>query len=593
MSSRPILPSSATTRIALRFVADLQSGRRPSIEMALDQAPRDEWGGLLQSLLIAETNYRRSRGEIPVARDYLPRFPAHIDVVREVVPDLPASPIVVPTVPLAEEVVPQPPAVPVRLARYPEVPVLLVAPMPAVAARPAAPMAVALPDSFADLEPEVEFTPPLPRRRRRRARWLIGAVLLLLIAGTVFGISYLPRKPRGVEPPPSPSTGPAAAPKGAGYNPLATPNNATTDPERELAEWVLKKLDGRGILLPEGSSRRPFTAEAPLPKNKFQVTAITVPPEAAAKWTPEDLERLRGRSMLNSIQLHAATPITEAMLAPLLGLPLRTLELIGAPVRVPAQFFANFADLETLTLTSTPDWTDGDFVPLAKLGKLASLTMSSAKITPNGFKELKSPTIKSLTFGESLVLTPDHVRVLARLPLEEIESGAGMTDDAFLEFAVFPELKRIRMRKTKLTDAGLKALVGLGKLEEFRVDGSLITGAGIKELAERASLKIVDLSNAKLTNASVEMLLGLPPLKELRLAGNPINDQSANLLAQLEGAELLDLSATDISDVTLNAIKKIPTLKTLIVTNTKVTKNGARDFESSVPGCKVVVGRAK
>ena len=214
-------------------------------------------------------------------------------------------------------------------------------------------------------------------------------------------------------------------------------------------------------------------------------------------------------------------------------------------------------------------------------------------MTPNGFKELKSPTIKSLTFGEDLVLTPDHVRVLARLPLEEIESGAGMNDDTFLEFAVFPELKQIRFRKTSITDAGLKALVGLGKLEELRIEGSSIAGPGIKEIAERTTLKIVDLSGAKLTNASAEMLVALPPLKELRLAGNRIGDQSSTLLAQLDGVELLDLSATDVSDLTLKNIKKIPNLKTLIVTNTKVSNAGARDFESSVPGCKVVSGRRK
>ena len=586
MQNRPGLPSSTVTGIALRFVAELQAGRRPSIETALDQAPRDEWPGLLQSLLIAETNFRRAHGESPVAREYLPRFPAHAEVVREVVPDM--APAVARSVLVAEEVIPEPPPLPVRPMNYPVASAVLVAPIPAVAARAPAPLAVMLPDTFADLEPDVEFTPPLPPRRRRRWRWVL-AIGVVLLAGVAVAIYFLAPKHKPGEPPPPAPLRPTSLPKGSGYDPLATPKYANTDPERELADWVLQ-LGGRGVLLPEGSSRRPFTAEAPLPKNKFEVTALTLPRETAGRWNTADLERLRGRSKLRSIQLHASVPFTEEMLAPLAGLPLRTLELIGSPVLASGGFFAGFPNLETLTLPSTPEWTDADLTAIGRLTKLSSLAVSSKKLTPNGFKELKSPTIKSLTFGEDLVLTPDHVRVLARLPLEEIESDAGMNDDTFLEFAVFPELKRIRFRKTTITDAGMKALVGLGKLEELRIEGSAITGPGLKELAERTTLKIVDLSGAKLTNTSIELLLALPPLKELRLAGNPIGDQSSAQLAQLDGVEIFDLSATNISDVTLKNIKKIPNLKTLIVTNTKVTNAGAREFEASVPGCKVVFG---
>src|SRR5947209_17604682 len=93
MSDRLAFPSAVATGIALRFVADLQAGRRPSIETALDLAPQDEWAGLLHSLLIAETNARRGRGETPVAREYLPRFPAHMEIVRAVVPEAGPSPV--------------------------------------------------------------------------------------------------------------------------------------------------------------------------------------------------------------------------------------------------------------------------------------------------------------------------------------------------------------------------------------------------------------------------------------------------------------------------------------------------------------------
>ena len=81
-------PPVSTATIAKRFMADLRSGRRPSIEAALDAGPRAEWGLLLKSLLIAEVNSRRARGESPLPREYLPRFPAHPEVVQGAFPEL-------------------------------------------------------------------------------------------------------------------------------------------------------------------------------------------------------------------------------------------------------------------------------------------------------------------------------------------------------------------------------------------------------------------------------------------------------------------------------------------------------------------------
>ena len=192
-----------------------------------------------------------------------------------------------------------------------------------------------------------------------------------------------------------------------------------------------------------------------------------------------------------------------------------------------------------------------------------------------------------------MALTPDHVRVLQRLPLESFECAAEISDETFIEFALFPDLRRLRLRKAPVTDASLKAVVGLGKLEEFRVEGSSVTGPGLEHLAERKGLRVLDLSGGKLSNEALGTLLGMPSLKELRLAGNPITDDGAAVLAQLDAVEVLDLGETGITDATLRVLKAHPTLKTLIATNTRVTDPGVRDFESGTPGCKVVIGRRR
>ena len=95
-------PPVSTATIAKRFMADLRLGRRPSIEAALDAGPRAEWGQLLQSLLLAEVNTRRARGELPLPREYLPRFPAHPEVVQVAFPELLGNALAAPLpIPLA------------------------------------------------------------------------------------------------------------------------------------------------------------------------------------------------------------------------------------------------------------------------------------------------------------------------------------------------------------------------------------------------------------------------------------------------------------------------------------------------------------
>lgn len=569
---RPKPPSLTATQVALQFVADIYSGGRPSIETALDQAPADEWAGLLESLLIAEVNARRARGEVPTARDYLPRFPAHTDVVRAVLPEAPAR-------------IPEPPPLPDRRRLFAETTAVLIAPAPA--AEPVAPPLLPTGRTFEDPDRPDQLLRVEPKASRLRP-WVIG-ILVLLVAATAgvipFVVPYRPKPTEGPPPLPAPLPGgpePKAPPK-------AVPKATATDPERDLAEWILA-AGGWGTVLPDGASRRPFSTDAPLPKRRFAVTAVVLPLEAPHRWKPDDLERLRGRDKLSTLEIHTKTELSEANLAPLAGLTLRTLEL-DVPVRASGKFFASFPALESLTLPHTPDFSDADLAALSGLGKLTALAVNSPKLTLAGFKDLNLPGLKSLVLGRDVVVTPDHIRVLQRLPLEEFECAAEVTDDAFIEFALFPEMRRLRLHNAPLTDSALRAVVGLGKLEEFRAEGTSVTGPGLVHLEERTGLRVLDLSGAKLTNDALGPLLGLPALKELRLAGNPITDEGAVLLAQLDGIEILDLGETGVTDATLRVLTKHLTLKTLVVTNTRVTAAAVREFEARTPDCRVVFGK--
>lgn len=563
MSQFQAIPSLTVTQIALRFVGELQAGRRPSIEAALDSAPSTEWGGLLQSLLIAEVNHRRSRGETPVAREYLPRFPAHTSVVRSVIAEVRAvvgSATVAP--PPARRLVP--PALP--------------------------PAAIILPDEFEDIEP---LPDPAARWQRRRhfQRIVAFVAMAIVLAGiTLFVAIRRGKKSEGNAPPPSTTTNATAPPLTS--NSLFAPKPRAPDPERELAEWIVG-VGGRGTLAMDTGGRRIFSPEAPLPKARFTVTGIVLPAESSVRWSAADLGRLRDRDRLSSLELHHPTALGDWVLDVLSGSPLRRLELHGTAVTVTGAAIARFANLETLIIQSSPAFSDADMAAIGNLTKLASLKLNAAKLTPAGLGELKRTSLRSLSFGEIAALTPDHIRVLQGLPLEEFESANGMTDDAILEFATFQGLKRLHLQRTSITDAGLRVAAGFGMLEELQITGSSITGAGLDHLTDRKSLRVLDLTNAHINDEGVEKLLALPGIKELRLAGCPITDRGVMLLAQVDGVQILDLSRTNITDMALGILKKHQTLQSLILNDTRVTARAVSDFEQATPNCKVAFGMKK
>jgi hypothetical protein len=562
----------------------LQTGKRPSIEAALDQAPPTEWPGLLQSLLIAEVNHRRSRGEMPVAREYLPRFPAHTEVVRSIVPEIAQeirpAPLAPPPLPLARPALPVAPLVPPPLPNRRAVSI----PLPA---------AILLPNEFDDIEPPPDSTPGQKSHRGGRRVVIVGVLLVAAVAtGGVILATQWKRKPEApsegqVHSTPGVVTG---APKIT--NPLA-PKPQSADSEHEFAAWIVS-VGGHGMLAMEGGGRRNFGAELPLPpKGRFAVTAIVLAPESNSRWGAKDLDRLRDRDKLTSVRLSHPSALTDSVMENLAGSPLHTLELNGAMVAVSGAGVARFAELESLAILTAPSFGDADMAAIGKLFKLTSLTLNAPKITQAGLGELKKLPLRSLTFGANVVLTPEHVRILQGLPLEELESRNGMTDDAVLEFATFQNLKRFRLKKTTITDAGLKVVLGFGMLEELQITGSAITGPGLENLSERKGLKVLDLSGGKVNDEGAGKLLALPALRELRLAGCPITDRGVTLLAQVDGIEILDLSQTRVTDTALGILKKHPTLKSLVLADTRVTQRAINEFERATPNCKVVVGTRK
>src|SRR5262245_14520539 len=86
----------------------------------------------------------------------------------------------------------------------------------------------------------------------------------------------------------------------------------------------------------------------------------------------------------------------------------------------------------------------------------------------------------------------------------------------------------------KMTDDGLKKLVGLRQLKRLALLGSELTDAGLKELAKLSELEALDLGNNQLTDAGLKELAVLPHLQALYVRSRKMTDTGLAALSGLK-----------------------------------------------------------
>jgi Leucine-rich repeat (LRR) protein len=159
-----------------------------------------------------------------------------------------------------------------------------------------------------------------------------------------------------------------------------------------------------------------------------------------------------------------------------------------------------------------------------------------------------------------------------------------------------------------VTDAELKKLAALTKLQELGLRSTQVTDAGLKALAPLKNLHTLDLSNTKVTDAGLKELAPLKNLHTLKLVqkypnsniffSETVTDQTlqslrqAGLLHALEQATAeggfrpkspeevvaLDLSHATVTGVGLKELAPLKNLHTLNLSDTRVTGAGLKEL---------------
>lgn len=187
--------------------------------------------------------------------------------------------------------------------------------------------------------------------------------------------------------------------------------------------------------------------------------------------------------------------------------------------------------------------------------------------------------------------------------------GSWVTDADLAGLAQLPDLARLDLSLTRIsdhglqqlkdaraitdlnlhydeliTDAGLSALKNWKRLRRLNARGTRITDTSLRHLAGVSSLESLDVGYAQITDAGLGALTSLPNLKELTIGGNKLTDTGLQPLRQLPGLRYLDLSgaqrtdsglwSVSLAEPGLDAIATLKEVRRLRLNGTMVSARG-------------------
>jgi serine/threonine protein kinase len=370
----------------------------------------------------------------------------------------------------------------------------------------------------------------------------------------------------------------------AGSEPRTTaktmdPNDeATTDPDRRLAEFVLSREKPGSVVIrrPENPSGEQFTIEdiGQLPSWPFVIVLATV----LSNVSDADLARFGTVRNLKRLDLVA-----------------ENLELTDDGIETLSRT-AIIESLISWNVYTAPKLTDACIHSLNRFSKLTHLTFQGNRnITDAGVMTLELPLLKNLDLLWTNISSSALANADARLPmleylrLDQVEGDdlAGLTGLSLTELIVHQSY----VAPLTLSEEHGKNLGSINTLTTLNL-GSQVDDEFIIQLKRLRQLKTLIVAHAsELTDRSIVSLGGCLQMQRLVLGGHgELNREITTVegLSRLPELQSIDIDNVAINDNQLHAFAEIPKLERLSITRCpNVTESGVRYLKQRLPQCVI------
>ncbi len=159
------------------------------------------------------------------------------------------------------------------------------------------------------------------------------------------------------------------------------------------------------------------------------------------------------------------------------------------------------------------------------------------------------------------------VRNFPRLKRLFLEKGQA-SDDALQSVAQLKDLEVLMIWKpNRLTDAGMKHLAGLSKLQYLHINDGGLGDAALAIFSRLPRLERLSLQGNSFSDDGLKVLAGMKQLKTLAIGMNhrPITDAGVRHLSGLTALEELDLQRSQVGDKGIAALKNLKQLRVLVL----------------------------
>jgi hypothetical protein len=169
-------------------------------------------------------------------------------------------------------------------------------------------------------------------------------------------------------------------------------------------------------------------------------------------------------------------------------------------------------------------------------------------------------------------------------------SKAEPKEASFSPFQQLTSTVKVMAPAGNVTDVLLKRIAGINLDMDLVLNNCPVTDDGLAALEGKPHLRGLDLRRTKVTDEGIKHLRGAR-LEELDLSSTKVDDDGLAALSQLEFPYLGTLTIEHLPNVTDKGIQQLAgfqSLEFLTVTGTKVTRKGAEQLRNKIPGLTVL-----
>jgi len=267
-------------------------------------------------------------------------------------------------------------------------------------------------------------------------------------------------------------------------------------------------------------------------------------------------QKLRLIGGLNEISVNGQAKMTGKLLADVAAVPtLRRLQLHHSGSAITDDHFAPLTartKLEVLRVSSYPTLTDGSLQHIARLTNLHTLQLHGEKVTDAGLSRLTGLTKLRELDVHATRADGEFLAALSQAPLESL-SVSRLSDDSAQQLKSFPNLTRLSIYDSPMTERGFAAIAGLRRLKTLRLRHC-----------------------PNIAPSAFTQLARMHSLKDLDVVDTPVGDDTLALITNLELTRLA-LNSDNVSDTGMKHVCSILTLNQLeIGKKTRVSDHGLK-----------------